>query len=47
MKFFKEDIGEMFMAGVNGIAGPPVAIIGKVTDEITEAFDSSPDEAEV
>ena len=46
VKFFKSDIGNLISAGLNGIAGPPVAIIGKVTDEITDFIDSDDDEKE-
>lgn len=46
VKFFKSDIGNWISAGVNGIAGPPVAIMGKVTDEITNVIDGSDEEEE-
>ena len=44
VKFFKSDIGNWISAGVNGIAGPPVAVMGKVTDEITNVIDGSDSE---
>ena len=47
MKFFKSDIGNWISAGVNGVVGPPVAVMGKVTDEITNVIDGSDSEEEL
>lgn len=43
-KFFKQDLGNWISAGVTGIAGPPVALMGKVSDEVSKVLDDSSDE---
>ena len=44
--FFKDDVGGWITAAANGIAGPPIAAIGMVSDEIADAVGSDDEEEE-
>ena len=45
--FFKDDVGGWITAAANGIAGPPIAAIGMVSDEIADAVASDDEEEDL